>query len=178
MPPALTDGDEVADDVTGAEVLNEARRMRDDFLRAMDDDFNTAGAIAALFEALPVINRFMDERHLDEGKASVEDVQVFETFAATLRALGALLGVFEKPVCEPGLDEETLAKVRKIAEDMGEAPDAGAAGEDVIETLIERRSAARAAKDFNAADDIRDRLLDASIVLEDRPGGTTWTRAT
>ena len=47
---------------------------------------------------------------------------------------------------------------------------------DEIEALIAKRNEARAAKDFQAADDIRDQLKDAGIIIEDGAGGTTWRR--
>jgi len=144
----------------------------------MDDDFNTAGAVAVLFEALTTVNRFMDDEGLDERKAGAEHLEALETFAATLRALGGLLGVFEKPVGKPGFDEETLARLREIVADTGGDVDMAADGGGLVEKLIARRAAARAAKDFNTADDIRQRLSDAGIILEDRLGGTTWSRAT
>jgi len=178
VTPVLIDEREIPDDAPGAEALRETRRMRDDFLRAMDDDFNTAGAVAVLFEALTTVNRFMDDEGLDERKAGAEHLEALETFAATLRALGGLLGVFEKPVGKPGFDEETLARLREIVADTGGDVDMAADGGGLVEKLIARRAAARAAKDFNTADDIRQRLSDAGIILEDRLGGTTWSRAT
>ena len=47
---------------------------------------------------------------------------------------------------------------------------------DDIEALIEQRNEARAAKDFQKADAIRDRLADGGVIIEDGPGGTTWRR--
>jgi cysteinyl-tRNA synthetase len=49
-------------------------------------------------------------------------------------------------------------------------------GED-IDALIEKRNAARAAKDFPTADAIRDKLAAAGVQIEDGPGGTTWRKA-
>jgi len=174
VDPALlpeTDGD--AGEVEGAAVL-----MQQAFVRAMDDDFNTAGAIAALFEALPVVNRFMDAHNLDEGAPASEDEAArIERFVASLRALGALLGIFEKPPTDADtVDAPTTAKVRAILESHGDTLDAP--GGKMVERLIALRSKARQDKDFERADAIRDRLLEAGIVLEDRPGGTTWSRAT
>ena len=47
---------------------------------------------------------------------------------------------------------------------------------DDIEALIAQRNEARAAKDFQKADAIRDQLADAGVIIEDGPGGTTWRR--
>jgi len=54
---------------------------------------------------------------------------------------------------------------------------AGGMAEDEIEALIAARQAARQSKNFAESDRIRDHLIDAGIVLEDGPGGTTWRRA-
>ncbi|KPJ56568.1 MAG: cysteinyl-tRNA synthetase [Planctomycetes bacterium DG_58] len=172
--------EKVADDAPGVEVLKEAQRMRDEFIRAMDDDFNTAAAVASLFESLPAVNRFMDERGLDQGaRASEAEREALQGFMATLRALGALLGIFEKPAVEPeALDELTTARLREIAAALIEKAGASTSGQELVERLIERRAAARKQKDFKTADEIREKLHGAGILLEDRAGGTTWSRST
>jgi cysteinyl-tRNA synthetase len=113
------------------------------FRAAMDDDFNTPEAIAVLFE-------LANEANKPGGEAS----------AQALRALGAVLGLLERP-----------------AEDFlkGDLPDGWTA--DRIEGLIAARSAAKKARDFAAADRLRKELLEAGIALEDGPQGTTWRRA-
>jgi cysteinyl-tRNA synthetase len=150
--------------------------MQLEFMRAMDDDFNTAGAVAALFEALPTVNRFMDERGI-ESTISDGDRKTLDAFVASLRFLGRLLGIFEAPVeAEAGLDEAMLAALRTILGDLG--ADASGDADAMVRRLIDLRAAARKEKNFQRADEIRNRLNEASIVLEDRPGGTTWSVAT
>jgi len=127
------------------------------FYEAMDDDFNTAGAIAELFELTNATNRYVEARGL-AVKADVTEMDRALLLAAvgTLRRLGALLGLYEKRVSAP-------------------AP----AGEDerLIDLLIEVRSRAREAKQYDLADYVRDRLSELGIALEDTAEGTVWRRA-
>ena len=177
VPPKLVEDADADEKVS---LAADALVMQQSFMRAMADDFNTAAAIAALFEALPAVNRFLDERGLDESdKATADDVRALDTFVGALRALGELLGIFEKPVATAGdLDESTTAALHEILISLAPGADAPADGEAVIEKLIELRAAARKDRDFALSDNIRDSLTEAGIVLEDRATDTTWTRTT
>jgi cysteinyl-tRNA synthetase len=116
---------------------------RQRYIEAMDDDFNTAQAIATLFDLAREINR-ADESGLDARKAR-----------ETLKELGGILGLtFEAPEEEP-LDADLQERINK---------------------LIEERIAARKAKNFQLADDIRRSLGELGITLEDTPQGTVWKR--
>ena len=124
------------------------------FEAAMDDDFNTPEATAALQGLVTEINRARDAN--EWGRAS--------ELAAELKKLGGVLGVLS---LQP---DEFLRKTKPGGQ-------AGLSDADV-ERLIAERVAARAAKNFKESDRIRDELLEAGVILEDKPDRTTtWRRA-
>ena len=118
------------------------------FKEAMDDDFNTPEAYSALFDMAREINRL-----------KTDDVTAASLLGARMRELADILGLLSQ-------DPETFLQ--------------GGVGEDdnvaEIEGLIQQRLDARAAKDWAAADDARDKLLAMGIILEDGAQGTTWRR--
>jgi len=139
-----------ADEALVKEVLQ--HRLR--FYEAMDDDFNTAGAIAALHAMAGAINRYMDQAALDAASTD-QAGQLAAAAGATLAGTGRILGLFEH---RPAADTAGL--------DAAE-----------IERLIAERNDARKAKDFTKADAIRDQLTEMGVVIEDTPGGTVWRKA-
>ncbi len=135
--------------------LNEVSRLRSTFLDCLSDDFNTGGAIGALYELLTALNRFADARQLEEPARREDAVAEFERGVRVLRELSSLLGLFHQPPESGGGD----ALVNQL-----------------MQLLIDLRAEARKAKNYAMADQIRQRLGQLGIILEDRPGGTGWRR--
>ena len=124
------------------ELLKEAEGFVTKFEDAMDDDFNTADALAAIFELVKFANTNVDENSSREFAGGLYE-ELFK--------LSDVLGLkIEKK--EEILDKE-------------------------IEDLIQERQAARKAKDFKRADEIRDELLKKGIILKDTREGVKWQRA-
>ncbi|MDE6975094.1 MAG: cysteine--tRNA ligase [Lachnospiraceae bacterium] len=124
------------------ELLNGAKGFVASFDEAMDDDFNTADAIAAIFDLVKFVNV-----NAKEGCS--------REFLNALKEEIILLS----DIC--GL----------MVEKKQEMLDAD------IEALIGERQAARKAKDFKRADEIRNTLLAKGIILEDTREGVKWKRA-
>jgi cysteinyl-tRNA synthetase len=145
--------------------------LRAQFEAAMDDDFNTPEALAALQGLARELNA--ERARLGEGGDAAAAARV-QGLAAELRRLGGLLGLLAVP------PEEwfRLAPQRSLYSDTP-AEGSELLSEAQIEQLIEARRAARAARDFAAADRIRRQLREAGVELEDQAGGRTlWSRVT
>jgi cysteinyl-tRNA synthetase len=124
------------------------------FNAAMDDDFNTPDALAVMQGVT---------RELNIAKAAGKSAQAAE-LAATLRGMGLVLGILQQP---------PHVYLRR-----GSGSGSAALSDAEIETLLNARRTARAAKDFAESDRIRDVLATAGILLEDKAGGATrWSRA-
>ncbi|HLU00520.1 MAG TPA: cysteine--tRNA ligase [Burkholderiaceae bacterium] len=124
-----------------------------EFRDAMNDDFNSAGAVAVLFELATEVNRSRSPQA-----------------AGLLKALGGVLGLLQT-------DPQTY--LRSSSRYLGQSSKsaAGLSNED-IEAMIAARAEAKKQRDFAEADRLREVLNEAGIELEDRPGGVTqWRRA-
>lgn len=133
----------------GVQKMLEEFRTR--FIEAMDDDFNTAIAIGVLFD----LNKAVNTR-LNEGK--LPSKETLSLIDATYRDLGeSVLGIIPNDL---------------RAEAGGDLVDG------LLTVLISMRQNARAQRDWQTADFIRDQLVEIGVVLEDRPDGTIWKLST
>jgi len=141
-----------------SEYFQQLSELRQRFLEAMDDDFNTSGAIGVLFELRSTLNALIHEQHLDrEGKLDQAMVEALKTGACLLKELSNLLGVFYKaPVTEQRADDGLVNQL--------------------MELVLEIRKDARASKNWDIADKIREGLAACQITVEDRPEGSLWRR--
>ena len=125
-----------------------------DFIKAMNDDFNSSTAISVLFGLARDINKAI------KG----EEVELAWQLAQQLKALAQTLNILQLPV------QQFLQAV------VGEAQEGGLS-DDAIDGLITERADAKTNKNFARADEIREQLKNAGIELEDSRAGTTWRRA-
>jgi len=144
LPPGETPG-----------FADRAARAEADFLAGLEDDLNTAQALAAIFDLVRDANTAMDRNEFRAGDAQ-----------AVLAALERFDRIFAV------LEDHDAERLRALGYGAGdEISDAE------IERLIAERQAARKRRDFTAADELRRKLLDRGIILEDtRDGGLRWKR--
>lgn len=126
----------------GGSIPSFVEERKNEFITAMDDDLNTADALAAVFGLVRDINTAVAE---GAGKDTLN------AFAEIFDELTGVLGLVYNRKTE-ALDSE-------------------------IEALIEKRTEARKNRDFKTADEIRDKLKEMGIILEDTPQGVKWSRA-
>ncbi|NIR15446.1 MAG: hypothetical protein GWN86_16570 [Desulfobacterales bacterium] len=122
----------------------------------MDDDFNTAAAIGRIFDEAGKANRLMDAAK--SSGLSEDSARELALINAVFKEAGKFLGLFAS---EP---EDYFEEVKSRA----------SISADEVESLIEERNEARASKDFERADNIRNKLTAMGVVLEDTPDGTIW----
>jgi len=132
------------------------------FCNAMNDDFNTAQGVGILFDAVRTINRRLDQSdHSDPADDAINQNTIFNECLNIMKMVNILGLVAESPGTYFQQKKEKVIGKASIDADM-------------IESLIQDRKDARKAKDFKKADEIRDRLKEMNIEIEDRPEGTVW----
>ncbi|HIU63829.1 MAG TPA: cysteine--tRNA ligase [Candidatus Avacidaminococcus intestinavium] len=141
----------VGPDAMSKALLDNIQKLREAFLVAMRDDFNTALAISHMFEFSHEINIYY-KKITDEGQRP--DGKLVNTMLNIFAEMSSIIGVLEETVKNEETTEESFA----------------------IDILIKLREEARKSKDYAFADKVRDSLLEKGIVLEDTPQGARWKK--
>jgi cysteinyl-tRNA synthetase len=141
--------------------------VRGRFEESMDDDFNTAGAIASLHDLATALNTYVNRQMPsppDEGARAAVSRAVL-----AIMELGDVLGIMDSSSMKaagvstgPGSD------------DQGEAAQLGETVRGLVQLLLDVRAKAREAKEYGVSDMIRDRLAEMGIVVEDTRDGARW----
>jgi cysteinyl-tRNA synthetase len=156
-----SEGDAQASASASDALIADVAKQRAAFLTAMDDDFNSGGAMAALFDMVRTLNRFVEQAKLEEpstdATARKQQLDTLRRGTATLRELAAVLGLFRAPPkINAKADDDLVGKL--------------------VNLLIDVRANARKNKDFATSDKVRNDLATIGILLEDRKEGTSWMR--
>ncbi len=137
--------------------LQEIQLCYQQFTACLNEDFNTGGAIGILFDLSSILNRFADQQGLETHPDKIEKpvMEAFKQGTLLFRELSQILGLFIEPVSSANTENTTLL-------------------DGLIQLALDLRQEARKNKNFAQADQIRKRLTELGVVLEDRAGGTDW----
>jgi cysteinyl-tRNA synthetase len=129
-------------------IAEQLTQMREKFEAAMNDDLNTSVALSVMFELVRLAQKLLEDSRTTQGTLNLVDV-LFD------RLGGDCLGIVKEEYQQTGpADDELMDKL--------------------VNVLIEQRNEARKNKDFAKGDELRTKLDEMGILLEDKPDITTW----
>ncbi|MGN0301772.1 MAG: cysteine--tRNA ligase [Anaerotardibacter sp.] len=142
--------------------------MRKGFIEAMDDDFNTAGALGCIFSFIAEANTI-----LQDAQIPAEEVECLQVSIDSIVELMGVLGITLE--CDSCCCAEDADELVVLANQFTGACLTSA--EEATTALLERRAAARKEKDFATADAIRNALTELGYVIEDTPQGARLSKS-
>eukprot|EP00456_Euglypha_rotunda_P009721 TRINITY_DN1225_c0_g2_i11.p2 TRINITY_DN1225_c0_g2~~TRINITY_DN1225_c0_g2_i11.p2 ORF type:complete len:522 (-),score=167.66 TRINITY_DN1225_c0_g2_i11:1324-2889(-) len=157
LKPGTTRSDSTPLTGEPAAYFTELNTLRQRYLEAMDDDFNTGGAVGVLFDLRKTLNAFIGDHKLDTAAADKSKLPAITAGMLLLKELSSILGVFRD------------AKKKAASADDGTV-------DGLMQLVIQIRADARKNKNFAVADLIRNKLNELKITLEDRTDQTLWRK--
>lgn len=134
--------------------------LKEKFISAMDDDFNSAAAIGYLLDTMRMVNRYLSNTNPSNYNSFT--FGLVNEARAIIKPLAEILGIFDSSP-EIYKTEKRNKKLSLLSLSLEE-----------IESLIKERNRARKEKDWGKADEIREKLATHSIILKDTVQGTIW----
>ena len=129
-------------------------KYKNTFEEAMNEDFNTAEAMAVIFNLTKEVNNLLNSDE-EISKEVLSEIDVFyKTYG------GNVLGIVPEKTVQHGTDDVSTYKIEN----------------DLIKTLIDTRNELRASKQWELADKIRDRLSELGIIIEDKKEKVAWRK--
>ena len=129
-------------------------KYKNTFEEAMNEDFNTAEAMAVIFNLTKEVNNLLNSDE-EISKEVLSEIDVFyKTYG------GNVLGIVPEKTVQHGTDDVSTYKIEN----------------DLIKTLIDTRNELRASKQWELADKIRDRLNELGIIIEDKKEKVAWRK--
>ncbi|OHC04679.1 MAG: cysteine--tRNA ligase [Planctomycetes bacterium RIFCSPLOWO2_12_FULL_40_19] len=129
-------------------------KYKNTFEEAMNEDFNTAEAMAVIFNLTKEVNNLLNSDE-EISKEVLSEIDVFyKTYG------GNVLGIVPEKTVQHGADDVSTYKIEN----------------DLIKTLIDTRNELRASKQWELADKIRDRLSELGIIIEDKKEKVAWRK--
>jgi cysteinyl-tRNA synthetase len=141
-------------------VTGQVAGMLEAFVAHMRNDFNTGGALGALSKPLGEVNGLLDS---GKGVSKAQRYLTIEKFVNDMKEIAAIIGCCGQDP-DRWLTKRRDGKAARLGLDTAR-----------VEELLEQRTAARAAKDWDAADRIRDELAALGVGVQDGPAGSVWS---
>jgi len=153
-------------DISGKDhisICQAIQKAKNEFVEYMDDDFNSAGAIAVMHELATALNSFINNP--DKGLDRSEVNACVAATISVLIELGTVLGFMD--------GDETFMRLANTKTDSASGQDSETVSK-LLDLILSVRTEVRAAKQWAISDQIRDGLKELGIVVEDTKEGTRW----
>ncbi|KAA3646112.1 MAG: cysteine--tRNA ligase [Chloroflexi bacterium] len=149
------------------ELQEQVEAAKNSFVTAMDDDFNTPGALASIFDLVRNINQARDNGANEEEMAAAQ---------GAIRELAGVLGLRLAAKDAADVDAKPFIDLLSQSEkELGKSETAAdLSTAEAIDTLLVVRQELRAAKMWEQSDKVRDELAELGVVIEDSKDGATW----
>jgi len=162
---ALGNAQDIPSPLDTRSIMKRAKEVRNDFIAAMDDDFNTAGALGVVFTFVAELNA-----QLGDKTVSLTDVPALRQAHAVIVELMSVFGIMlEEDEEEREYPAEVVGLSKRLAGYTGANP------AQAVQVLLDCRADARKNKNFSLADQVRDGLVDSGFTIEDTPQGARVT---
>lgn len=149
--------------------LEMINKLKSDFEKAMDDDFNTPQAVSVIFEYVNKSNRYFEKNPIVNKELSGFALDIFTK-------LGNILTLFQPKLTKKiDLDDDLLIKVQNLARNYKKNVEEENI-DKLLAILLELREDARKNKDWNTADNIRKEIEEIGFEIQDTNDGPVWRK--